>query len=79
MRSPTPTANDTRSVRLSVKKTVHQDLIQLRRWNRSVSLHPERKVKIGSKLDPVMREALIQFMKKKQEVFAWSYADMPVP
>ncbi|XP_024195643.1 uncharacterized protein LOC112198760 [Rosa chinensis] len=39
--------------------------------------HPERKVKIGSKIDPQFQAELIAFLKTRQEVFSWSYADMP--
>ncbi|KAM1910701.1 hypothetical protein ACFX13_039312 [Malus domestica] len=34
-------------------------------------------VKIGTTLSPPIRLALISFLQKKTEVFAWSYEDMP--
>ncbi|PKI67398.1 hypothetical protein CRG98_012207, partial [Punica granatum] len=36
-----------------------------------------RTLKIGTALDPTQRARMIDFLKKYQEVFAWSYADMP--
>ncbi|PKI38861.1 hypothetical protein CRG98_040748 [Punica granatum] len=34
-------------------------------------------LKIGTGLDPTQRARMIDFLKEYQEVFAWSYADMP--
>ncbi|PKI78545.1 hypothetical protein CRG98_001052 [Punica granatum] len=36
-----------------------------------------RTIKIGSGLDPTQRALMIDFLTRYQEVFAWSYADMP--
>ncbi|XP_031392283.1 uncharacterized protein LOC116204334, partial [Punica granatum] len=36
-----------------------------------------RTLKIGTGLDPTQRARMIDFLKEYQEVFAWSYADMP--
>ncbi|PKI60850.1 hypothetical protein CRG98_018758, partial [Punica granatum] len=36
-----------------------------------------RTLKIGTALDPTQRTQMIDFLKEYQEVFAWSYADMP--
>ncbi|PKI69254.1 hypothetical protein CRG98_010354 [Punica granatum] len=36
-----------------------------------------RVVKIGTTLDPTQRTRMIDFLKEYQEVFTWSYADMP--
>ncbi|PKI68500.1 hypothetical protein CRG98_011096 [Punica granatum] len=36
-----------------------------------------RTLKIGTALDPTQRTRMINFLKEYQEVFAWSYADMP--
>ncbi|PKI43824.1 hypothetical protein CRG98_035785 [Punica granatum] len=36
-----------------------------------------RILKIGTGLDPTQRASMIEFLKDYQEVFAWSYADMP--
>ncbi|PKI40889.1 hypothetical protein CRG98_038730 [Punica granatum] len=36
-----------------------------------------RTLKIGTSLDPIQRARMIDFLKEYQEVFAWSYADMP--
>ncbi|PKI71427.1 hypothetical protein CRG98_008178 [Punica granatum] len=36
-----------------------------------------RTLKIGTGLDPTQRARMIDFLTKYQEVFAWSYADMP--
>ncbi|PKI73169.1 hypothetical protein CRG98_006456 [Punica granatum] len=36
-----------------------------------------RTLKIGTALDPTQRTRMIDFLKEYQEVFAWSYADMP--
>ncbi|PKI47597.1 hypothetical protein CRG98_032013, partial [Punica granatum] len=36
-----------------------------------------RTLKIGTALDPKQRTRMINFLKEYQEVFAWSYADMP--
>ncbi|PKI66597.1 hypothetical protein CRG98_013006 [Punica granatum] len=36
-----------------------------------------RTLKIGTALDPAQRAWMIDFLKEYQEVFAWSYADMP--
>ncbi|PKI53316.1 hypothetical protein CRG98_026293 [Punica granatum] len=36
-----------------------------------------RVLKIGTSLDPTQRVRMIDFLTKYQEVFAWSYADMP--
>ncbi|XP_004309961.1 PREDICTED: uncharacterized protein LOC101293841 [Fragaria vesca subsp. vesca] len=38
---------------------------------------PERKVRIGTSLNPELRHKLIAFLQDKQTVLAWSYADMP--
>ncbi|PKI41455.1 hypothetical protein CRG98_038154 [Punica granatum] len=34
-------------------------------------------LKIGTGLDPIQRGRMIEFLTEYQEVFAWSYADMP--
>ncbi|CAL9017764.1 unnamed protein product [Prunus brigantina] len=39
--------------------------------------HPDRCVKIGTGLDPNLRELFIDFLRHHAEVFAWSYDDMP--
>ncbi|CAL9000860.1 unnamed protein product, partial [Prunus brigantina] len=39
--------------------------------------HPDRCVKIGTALDPNLRELFIDFLRQHAEVFAWSYEDMP--
>ncbi|CAL9017856.1 unnamed protein product, partial [Prunus brigantina] len=39
--------------------------------------HPDRCVKIGTALDPKLRELFIDFLRQHAEVFAWSYDDMP--
>ncbi|CAL9000626.1 unnamed protein product [Prunus brigantina] len=39
--------------------------------------HPDRCVKIGTALDPDLRELFIDFLRHHAEVFAWSYDDMP--
>ncbi|PKI63333.1 hypothetical protein CRG98_016274 [Punica granatum] len=36
-----------------------------------------RTLKIGTALNPAQRARMIDFLKEYQEVFAWSYADMP--
>ncbi|PKI40429.1 hypothetical protein CRG98_039180, partial [Punica granatum] len=36
-----------------------------------------RVLKIGTSLDPTQRVRMIDFLTRYQEVFAWSYADMP--
>ncbi|PKI53834.1 hypothetical protein CRG98_025775 [Punica granatum] len=36
-----------------------------------------RTLKIGTGLDPTQRARMIDFLTRYQEVFAWSYADMP--
>ncbi|PKI63050.1 hypothetical protein CRG98_016574 [Punica granatum] len=36
-----------------------------------------RNLKIGTGLDPTQRARMIDFLTRYQEVFAWSYADMP--
>ncbi|PKI49799.1 hypothetical protein CRG98_029808 [Punica granatum] len=36
-----------------------------------------RTLKIGTALNPTQRARMIDFLKEYQEVFAWSYADMP--
>ncbi|PKI74808.1 hypothetical protein CRG98_004826, partial [Punica granatum] len=36
-----------------------------------------RTLKIGTTLDPAQRARMIDFLREYQEVFAWSYADMP--
>ncbi|PKI34306.1 hypothetical protein CRG98_045304 [Punica granatum] len=36
-----------------------------------------RTLKIGTSLDPIQRTRMIDFFKEYQEVFAWSYANMP--
>ncbi|PKI78399.1 hypothetical protein CRG98_001220 [Punica granatum] len=36
-----------------------------------------RTLKIGTALDPAQRAWMIDFLREYQEVFAWSYADMP--
>ncbi|PKI53624.1 hypothetical protein CRG98_025992 [Punica granatum] len=36
-----------------------------------------RTLRIGTGLDPAQRARMINFLTKYQEVFAWSYADMP--
>ena len=44
-----------------------------------VQIHPddpERKTNIGSRLDPETREKLIGFLKRNEDCFAWSHADM---
>ena len=33
--------------------------------------------RIGTTLSPEMRTRLVQFLKEKLEVFAWSHEDMP--
>ncbi|XP_062020938.1 uncharacterized protein LOC133737390 [Rosa rugosa] len=38
---------------------------------------PDRTVKIGTKLDPVIKEDLISFLHSNASAFAWSYEDMP--
>ncbi|KAM1277891.1 hypothetical protein ACFX2J_029974 [Malus domestica] len=39
--------------------------------------YPDRMVKIGTTLSPPIRLALISFLQKNIEVFAWSYEGMP--
>ncbi|CAL9018474.1 unnamed protein product, partial [Prunus brigantina] len=39
--------------------------------------HPDRCVKIGTGLDPNLRELFIDFLRHHAEIFAWSYDDMP--
>ncbi|XP_062006097.1 uncharacterized protein LOC133723301 [Rosa rugosa] len=73
-------ASDTRSKKKEDRRKLKhprpdalEDLISI-----SISdTHPERKVKIGSKTNPQFQAELIAFLKTRQEVFAWSYADMP--
>ncbi|PKI61126.1 hypothetical protein CRG98_018446 [Punica granatum] len=36
-----------------------------------------RTLKIGTGLDPIQRARMINFLKEYEEVFAWSYSDMP--
>ncbi|KAM2252312.1 hypothetical protein ACFX1S_006841 [Malus domestica] len=38
---------------------------------------PDRMVKIGTTLSPLIRLALISFLQENNEVFTWSYEDMP--
>ncbi|XP_040374696.1 uncharacterized protein LOC121052853 [Rosa chinensis] len=38
---------------------------------------PDRTVKIGTRLSPVVREGLISFLRSNTSAFAWSYEDMP--
>ncbi|XP_065620089.1 uncharacterized protein LOC136063514 [Quercus suber] len=38
---------------------------------------PDRTTKIGTFASPVVRQALTAFLKKNQDVFAWSHEDMP--
>ena len=38
---------------------------------------PNQTTKIGTLASPMVRQALITFLKDNQDVFAWSYEDMP--
>ncbi|XP_020414875.1 uncharacterized protein LOC109947891 [Prunus persica] len=38
---------------------------------------PDRQVRIGTRLAPVLRTQFINFLRNHSEVFAWSYEDMP--
>ena len=38
---------------------------------------PEKFTRIGTSMKEKMKEALVQFLKKNIDVFAWSYEDMP--
>lgn len=37
----------------------------------------KKKVRIGAQLPPEMKEALVAFLRKNKDVFAWSHEDMP--
>jgi len=37
----------------------------------------KKKVRIGAQLPPEMKEALVSFLRKNKDVFAWSHKDMP--
>ena len=38
---------------------------------------PERTTRIGTLASPPVRQALMAFLRENQDVFAWSYEDMP--
>ncbi|XP_040361830.1 uncharacterized protein LOC121049226 [Rosa chinensis] len=38
---------------------------------------PDRTVKVGTRLSPVIREKLISFLRSNASAFSWSYEDMP--
>ena len=38
---------------------------------------PEKTARIGSRLSPAEKEELIIFLRKNQDIFAWSLSDMP--
>ena len=37
---------------------------------------PTRVIKVGKNLEPTTKHALVEFLQKNQEVFAWSHKDM---
>ena len=37
----------------------------------------DRYISVGSLLEPELRENLVQFLRKNQDIFAWSHEDMP--
>jgi len=37
----------------------------------------KKKVRIGAQLPPETKEALVTFLRKNKDVFAWSHEDMP--
>ena len=52
----------------------HQEVIEV------INLGTEeerRKVKIGTTLSPTIRKELIDLLQEYNDVFAWSYQDMP--
>ena len=38
---------------------------------------PEKTVQVGKALEQGIKEELIDFLRRRQSVFAWSHADMP--
>lgn len=54
-----------------VEPAVETEMIELEEGN------PDRKIKIGYRLDPAFREKLIQLLRNYADVFAWSPEDMP--
>ena len=42
-----------------------------------VKREPTKTTKVGTNLDPLMKEKIISFLKSNLDVFAWSHEDMP--
>ena len=40
-------------------------------------LRPEQTTRMGTLANPLIRQALVAFLKMNQDVFAWSHEDMP--
>jgi hypothetical protein len=38
---------------------------------------PDKVVRVGSQLDPIMKKKLVSFLQDNHNVFTWSHEDMP--
>jgi hypothetical protein len=37
----------------------------------------KKKIRVGSQLSPEIKKALVTFLRRNEDVFAWSHEDMP--
>ena len=38
---------------------------------------PSKVTKVGGELDPLIKEKIVEFLKKNLEIFTWTHEDMP--
>ena len=38
---------------------------------------PSKVTKVGGELDPLIKEKIVEFLKKNLDIFTWTHEDMP--
>jgi len=65
---------------LDPKEETEMVKVQIVETTKSIMLDddkPERTTHVGTKLDPVLKQELVSFLRQRKHVFAWSHEDMP--